>query len=85
MDGRDKGEEVAGSTSPGMTPSWLREGFTMPVTQNGFSLGCPKIGRFLGDGVMNRCIDTDKLKWIASMGVNDALGYFGTHFAQVLF
>lgn len=51
----------------------------------GLSLSDPKIGRFLGDGVLNRCIEADKLKSIAFMGVNDALGFFRTYFAHVSF
>lgn len=99
---REKGKEVAESTSSGRTPSWLQEGFVMPVTQTGLvnlsakikksmsvltglSLDYPKIGRFLGDGVIDQCIEANKLKSVASMGVNDALEFFGTHIAQVGF
>lgn len=43
----------------------------------------PRVGRYLRDGVLERCIDVDTLQAISSAGVNDTLGLLGSHLAHV--
>lgn len=49
----------------------------------GLRLTDPRMGRFIGDGVVERCINFNTLKSISSIRVNDSLGLFGAHLAQV--
>lgn len=55
--------------------------FAPPLTD--LQLTKPRIGRFLGGGALHRCIDSDTLGAISSMGVNDSLGHLGELLAQV--
>lgn len=50
---------------------------------SGLHLHNLQIGRFLGDGVLERYIDFDTLKSISRNGVNDTLGLIGSHLTQV--
>lgn len=49
----------------------------------GLSLSDPRVGQFMGDGVLERCIDFDTLRLISSVGDNDSLGLLGSHLSQV--
>lgn len=60
--------ELQGSAPP-MTKLWLSD---------------PRVGYFLGVGLVHRCIDLDTLKFLSSSGVEDTLGGFGAHLSQVL-
>lgn len=97
---RDKGQEPVSRTIEVQIPSWLREGFQVPVLQTelvalrqeisnsappltGLHLADPKVGRFLGTGALNRCVDTDMYKSIGSMCVNDSVGHIGAYMSQV--
>lgn len=48
----------------------------------GLHLTDPQIGRFMGHDVLERCIDSDTLRSISSIGVNDSLGLLSSHLAQ---
>lgn len=81
-------------------PSWLCDGFQVPILQTELSvlakeisnsapplsnlqLADPKVGRFLGVGALNRCLDPDMYRSISSMNVNDSIGHLGAYLSQV--